>query len=178
MHATVALLFFEARVVSEGVLVAMLKDKVAARMEDVLGENLVRNGLQALEGIRRISENDIELLVADGEEIEDIVPDHHYIIKSEPLGLPLDERGIFPCHLNRIYLGSPPGSELESHRTGAAEKIQDLQILELIFIIKYIEESLTGEVGRRTGFVTSRRIDAFAFHAAADDPHIFSTDLK
>ena len=59
--------------VREAVFVAVLQDEIAAGMEDVLGEHLVGQSLQSFEGIRRIREHNVELLVADGKEIEAIL---------------------------------------------------------------------------------------------------------
>ena len=60
----------------EGMLVAVLKDEIAAGMKDILREHLVRQGLEPFQGIRRISKDNIELLAANREEIEDIVSHH------------------------------------------------------------------------------------------------------
>ena len=54
----------------------MLEDEIASGMKDVPSENLVRQGLKTFKSIRRISEYDVELLMADIQEVEDIVPYH------------------------------------------------------------------------------------------------------
>ena len=164
--------------VGEGVLVSVFKDKIAFRMEDVLGENLVRNGLQAFKGIRRIREDNVELLMANGKEIEDIVPYHGHIVEAQPPGLGFDEGRILPGHLNGIYPGGSTGSKLEGYGSGAAEKVKHLQVFELIFIAKDVEKTFPGEIGRRPCLVTGRWVDSLAFQASSNDPHRCSTDLK
>ena len=100
VHPTVALLFFESRVVCERMLVSVLEDEITSRMKDVARENLVRQGLNAFQGIRRISEYDVELLMTDIQEVEHIVPYHRDIVKPQALGLGLDKRSVLPGHLD------------------------------------------------------------------------------
>ncbi len=69
MHAPVRAFFLEERMRGEGMLVAVLKDKIAAGMKDILREHLVRQGLKTFKSIRRISEYDVELLMADIQEV-------------------------------------------------------------------------------------------------------------
>ena len=57
----------------ETVLSPVLQDEVAAGMQEVMGENLIRKGFQAFQGVGRVGEDKVELLVADGEKVKDIV---------------------------------------------------------------------------------------------------------
>ena len=92
MHATVALLFFEVWMAGEGMLVTVLKDEVTAGMEYILGKHLVRQRLKTLKGIWRVGEYYIELLVADRQEVEDVIPDHRHIVKAQAPGTSLHPR--------------------------------------------------------------------------------------
>ncbi len=120
-------------------LVTVLKDEIAAGMKDVLRENLVRERFQSIKRIRRVREYDVELLVTDREEVKDIVPDHSDIVKPKTLGLSLNKGGVLPRHLNRIDPGGTSGGEFEGDSTSTTEKVKDLQVFELIFIIKNIK---------------------------------------
>ena len=159
-------------------LVAVLQDEIAPGVQDVLRKDLVRKRLQPLKGIRRIGENDIELFPADRQEIEDVVPDHRHVGEAEARSFSLDEGRVAPLHLDAIHPRSAAGSEFEGYGPSAAEKIQHLEVLELILVVEDIEESLLGEVGGRPGFVAHRRIDDLALQASAYYPHITSTVLK
>ena len=44
----------------------MLEDEVAFRMEDILGQDFVRDGFEAFQGIGRIREDEVEFFGADG----------------------------------------------------------------------------------------------------------------
>ena len=178
MHATVALLFFEVWMAGEGMLVTVLKDEVTAGMENVLGKHLVRQRLQTLKGIWRVGEDYIELLVADRQKVKDVVPDHSHVVKAQAPGFSLDEGSILPDHLDRIHPRSSTGSKFEGNRTGASEKVKDLQVLEFIFIVQDIEQPFPGEIRGRPGLVACRRIDSLSLESPADDPHICSTLLK
>ena len=91
MHAAVHFLLLEAGMILEGMLSAVLEDEVTARMEEVLREHPVGKGFQAFQGVGRIRKDDVELLPSDGEEVEDVVPDHHDVREAQALRLGLDE---------------------------------------------------------------------------------------
>ena len=71
-----------------------------------------------------------------------------------------------------------PGYEFIGNGTGAAEQVEDLQVVEFIFVPNDIEKGLPREIRRRTGLESGRRIDDLPLQAATDDPHSTSTALK
>ena len=158
--------------------VAVLEDEITTWVQDVLGEDLVRQGFKPFQSIGWVSEHYVELFVTDGQKIEDIVPYHGHIVEAQPPGLGFDEGRILPGHLNGIYPGGSTGSKLEGYGSGAAEKVKHLQVFELIFIAKDVEKTFPGEIGRRPCLVTGRWVDSLAFQASSNDPHRCSTDLK
>ena len=64
-------------------LIPVLEDEIAFRMEYVLFKDLVRQCLQPLQGIRRIREDDIEFLPAYRQEVEHVVTHHGHITEAE-----------------------------------------------------------------------------------------------
>lgn len=178
MDTAVVALLDETRVVLECMLVTVLEDEIAVIVKDILLQDLVRKSLQPLQGIRRVGEDQVELLTADREEIEDVVTDHSDIAKPQTLGLGLYERCVLADHLHTVNPGCPPGSELVCDSSSAPEKVQDLQVLELIFVVKDIEKALLGEVRGWTRLIAHRGDDVLAFESAADYSHILSTEAK
>ena len=102
MYAPVRAFLLEEGMRGEGMSVAVLEDEIASRVQDILCENLVRERLEPFQRIRRVSKDDVELLPADGQEVEDVVTYHRDVAQSEPLRLGLDERGIGALHLHAI----------------------------------------------------------------------------
>ena len=178
MYATVVAFFYKMGMVHKGVFVSVFQDEIPFRMQDVGGENKVRKVFQPFQGVRRVGKDDIELFPADGKEIEDIVPHHGHVPEAQPVGLRLDERGVFAGHLHTINPGSAPGGEFEGDGTGAPEKVQDLEVLELVFVVEDIEKALLGEVRGGTRLVARRRQDDFPLAFSPDDSHSCTTPLK
>ena len=69
MDLPVSLFLDKARMLLEGIGPGMLQNKITVRIEDAGFEDLVRKGIQAVEGIRRVGEDDVELLVAERQEV-------------------------------------------------------------------------------------------------------------
>ena len=79
MHVSVPFFLDEGRMVREIVFLRMFQNKIAAGEENISGKNLVRQGGKALEGIGRVSKNDIVSAGAKVQEVEDIAMNHiHY----------------------------------------------------------------------------------------------------
>ena len=91
MNAAVVLFLDEMRMLREGVLVAVLKDEIAARVKEVVLENFVRNVLEAFQSIWRIGEDNVEFLAAERQKIENVRADHSDVRQAQTLGLGLDE---------------------------------------------------------------------------------------
>ncbi len=100
MDAAVNLLLYESGVLLERVLVPVLQNQIPLRIYQSGIQHLVRNRLQPFQRIRRVGEHDIELLPADGNEIEHIVMDGSQILQAQLPGLLLDKRGILHIHLH------------------------------------------------------------------------------
>ena len=84
VDAAVVALFHKVGMLREGVLISVLQDEITLRVEKIQGENEVRDGLKAFKGVRRVCEDNVEFLPADGEEIKDVVTDHCDIGKPKP----------------------------------------------------------------------------------------------
>ena len=178
MYPSVASLLHKTGMFPERMLIPMLQDKIAAGMQEVQGKDEIRDAGKTLEGIGRIGKDNIELFAADGQEIEDVVPHHGHVGKAQTGRFCLYERGILPGHFHTVDTGSAPGGELKGNGTGAAEQVQDLEVLELVFVVQDIEEALLGKVRGGTGLVSGRGQDALSFQFSADDSHSCTTDLK
>ena len=100
VDAAVNLLLYESGVLLERVLVPVLQNQIPLRIYQAGIQHLVRNRLQPFQRIRRVGEHDIELLPADGNEIEHIVMDGSQILQAQLPGLLLDERGVLHIHLH------------------------------------------------------------------------------
>ena len=115
MHPSVNPLPYEAGMGLEGVLAAVLQDEPAFRVQYFSLKDLVRNSFEPFQGIRRVGENNIELLVAYAEEIKDILVDGCHIPKTQPHGLTANELGIVAVHLHRPDPSHSPGAKFKSN---------------------------------------------------------------
>lgn len=61
----------------------MFKDKIRPRMQDIAGENLVRNGSEIIQSVWGVGKNQVEFLMTDGQEIKHIMADDSQIVKTE-----------------------------------------------------------------------------------------------
>ena len=104
MDAAVVLFLDEVRVRSEGVLVAVLEDEIAARMKDVVLENLVRNILQTFQGVGRVGEDDVELLTATLQKAEHVTADENVVVGFYLFHALTDEGGMVAVAFNAHYL--------------------------------------------------------------------------
>ena len=104
VDAAVNLLLYESGVLLERVLVPVLQNQIPLRIYQSGIQHLVRNHLQPFQRIRRVCEHDIELLPADGNEIEHIVMDGSvvsgFVQVAQLPGLLLDKGGILHIHLH------------------------------------------------------------------------------
>ena len=102
MDISIFLLLNEMRMTLEIEFFRMFKDEICSRMKNILGEHLVRNSRQVLQGIWRICKNDIELFMTDLKELENIMTDNRKIVHSEFRGLRLYEVRMKREHLDAI----------------------------------------------------------------------------
>lgn len=72
-------------------------------MQYVLSEYLVRDILQAIQGVWRICEDDVELFMADGQEVEDIAVDGGDVVQAQTSGFFAYELRVVPVHLYAVY---------------------------------------------------------------------------
>ena len=128
MHASVGLLFLEERMVPERMLVAVLQDEITAGVEQVARQDLVRDGRQSFERVGRIREDDVELLPADRQEVEDVGMDGRDVVQAQAGGLAADEGGMLPVHLDAVNAGRSAGGELEGDGPRAPEEVENLQV--------------------------------------------------
>ena len=138
------------RMILERMFSTVFQNKIRVRMKQVPGENFIRNPLQAFQGVWRISEYDVELLVTDVQKIEHIVPYHNYIIQPKPVCLCLYERSVFSQHLDTVHPSYSPGPEFKRNGSGPSKEIQNLKFIEFIFVIQDIKQGFSGKsvVGR------------------------------
>ena len=156
----------------------MLQDKIAARVEEVPGQDFVREAVQPFQGVGRICEDDIEFLVADGKEVENIGVDGRDGIQAEPGGFAADEGGVLTVHLDTVDPACAARGEFIGDGARAAEKIEYLQVLELVLVVQDVEQALAGKIGRGPRPVAHRGQDGFALEPSADDSHSTTSDLK
>ena len=135
-------------------------------------------GLQAFQGIGRVGEDYVELLRAQGDEVEDVVAHHGEVAKAEPAGLRRDEGGVGWGHLHAPDVACAAGNELEGYRACATEEVQHVKAVELILIAKDVEKGLAGEVRGGSRLIACRGIYGLALEGSSDNPHMVSTDLK
>ena len=92
MDAAVDLFLDESRMVLERMLIAVLQNQIALRIDQAGIQNLVGNRFQTFKSVRRIGEHDVELLLADRNEIEDVVVHRGQVLQTQLPGLVLHER--------------------------------------------------------------------------------------
>ena len=72
MHSAVNFFLYESGVVGKRMFVSVFKDEITVRVQQAAFEHLVRNVLQAIQGIGRIGKDDVELFLAYRKEVEDV----------------------------------------------------------------------------------------------------------
>lgn len=174
MDVPVFLLLQKARMPAEVILPRMFKDEISPRVKDIPGKYLVRNGRKILKRIRRICKDYIEFFPADVEKLKDIVTHDSQILQTETGRLRSDEIGMQGEHFDAIDHRGTSGGELKGYGACSAKKVKDLKSLQLIFIIKNVEQSLLSKIGSRPGLISARRLDSLTLEFSTYYSHIRS----
>ena len=100
IDAAIASVLHKMGVRREVVVLAMLEDEEPIRRKEVLREDEIGNGWQFGEGIRRISKDEIELLMTALYESEDVALDQYMFIGTNLLHALCDETSVIPVLFN------------------------------------------------------------------------------
>ena len=112
----------------------MLQNEIIAGYKNIPGKDPVGQALKPIQSEGRIGEDEIEAFPADREKVKDIVPDRRDILQAQSQGFGLDEGCVLTGHLHGIDARGAAGSEFEGNRPCASEQIENLQVLEFVFI--------------------------------------------
>ncbi len=129
----------------------MFQDEPSPGSQKRIAEDHIRQGLYTLQGIRRISEDNIEREGSMPQESEDIGPYHlhfRHLQLAQGVAYKTKLTGIV---LHQHDLLGAAGGELIADAAGAGEKVQNRALFEIEMVFQDREKRFLGHIGRRTG---------------------------
>ena len=172
MQLSVATMVVKLRMTGKIVLPGMFHHQPAVGQQQVVLEHVVDDLLDVRQVVRRVGEDDVELLPARGGVGEGVLPDHRHLVVVVQLvdGL-LDELGAQRALIDRHHGNRLAGSKLVGDVAGARKKIEYPHIIEVEIVVQDVEKALLAHVhGRAHGQVGGRdNVPAPVF--STDDSH-------
>lgn len=159
MHLAVFLHKEEMRMMPEILFTGVFQDEPSPGGQKRIAEYHIRQGLNTLQGIRGISEDNIEREGSMPQESEDIGPYHlHFRHLQLPQSVAYKTK-LTGIVLHQHDLLGAAGSELIADVAGAGEKVQDGTLFEIEIVFQDREKRFLGHIGRRTGLQRARGSD-------------------
>ncbi len=126
----------------------MLKDEDAFRIQ--VGENEVRKFRQFFERIRRVGKDEVECARIGAEIAEDVASNEQVLLsRNLEVGGNLEDKLLLGAsHLYACDVSGFSAQQFETDASGAAEKVKTAKTFEIKAILKNVEQSLFGKVGR------------------------------
>ena len=164
----------------EIVVLAVLEDEDALRLQQAMLEDEVGNGGQLLQGIGRVGKDEVELLVAGLNVAEDIGAK---TLNIERLSLPFqlfnalqDEAVMVAVLLYADHLGTASRQELKRDAARAGEEVKGCSTIKVDVAHQHIEDILLGKVCRWPRLESAGDVEMTTFVFTSDDSHF--TDLS
>ena len=172
MQLSVTAVVVEFRMSREIVLAGMLHHQPTVGQQQVVLEHVVNDLLDVRQVVRRVGEDDVELLAARGSVGESILPDdRHLVIVLQLVDGFLDEFGARQVLVDRDHGERPSGGELVGDVAGAGKKVEHTHVVEVEIVVQDVEKALLAHVHRRSHGKVAGRHDMAAAVFSADDSH-------
>jgi len=162
----------EAGVLGEVVGFAVLEDKETVGLEEVAAEDDVGQFGDLRQDVRRVGEDEVELLTALGHELEGIAANGQCCRVLQLIEELLDEAVVAHVKLHADDAPAASADEFERDAARAGEEVEGCGCLaEVDVALQDVEEILLGEVRRGTCRERARHLEVPAFVLAGDDSH-------
>lgn len=141
----------------------MLKDEDAVGLQKLMLEYQGRYGGQLLQGVRRVGEDKVELLMAFLHEAEDIATDKNTVSDAKLLHTVTDEAGVVTVGLHTHYGPAAPRQHLKRYAARAGEKVKCRRAFKVNVTFENIEDVLFCEICCRPCLERARNVEMAAF---------------
>ncbi len=161
----------ESGLLGEVVVFAVLEDKDAVGLQQVVAEDEAREGCEVLEGVGRVGEDEVELLMTFLQETEHVATDEDVVCRADLLHALGDEGGVVAISLHTDDGCTAAGEHLKRDAAGTGEEVEGGGVVEVDIAIEDIEDVLLGEVGGRTCLESSWYVEVPTFILSGYDSH-------
>ena len=175
VHAAILTMLNKVGMLREIVVLAVLEDKDALRLQQTVLEDEVGNSGQLLQGIGRVGKDEVELLVAGLNVTEDIGAK---TLNIERISLPFqlfdalqDEAVMVAVLLYADHLGTASRQELKRDAARAGEEVEGCSTIKVDVAHQHIEDIFLGKVSRWPRLKRARNVKVPPFVYAGDDSH-------
>ena len=173
VDAAVGSMLDEARMLGKIVGLAVLQHEEAALLEQGAGENNVGQYGELRQSVGRVGKDEVELLTAFGDELEDVGADGECCGVLQLVEKLLDKAMVTHIKLNADDATATATDEFQRDAARAGEEVEGRRRLAKVDVrLQDVEEVLLGEVCRRTCRERARHVEVPAFVFAGDDAHI------
>lgn len=177
VDAAVAAVLDEARVLREVVCLAVLEDKEAFLLEQVVAEDDVGQLGELRQGVRRVGKDEVELLATLCEVLEDVAADGKSRRVLQLVEELADEAVVAHVELNADDAAATSAHEFQRDATRPGKEVESRRPLaEVEIALQDVEEVFLREVRRRACREAARHIEMPAFVFACDDSHSFGSE--
>ena len=161
-----------ARMAHKIVGLAMLYDKDAIGLEQIVLEDEVGDGIDVVKGIGRVGKDEVELLAATLDKPEHIAADEHVGIGAQ-LGHALaDEVGMVAVGLDADHLRAASRQHLERYAARAGKEVERHGAVEVYISIEHIEDILLGKVCSGSRLERTWYIEVASLIYSCDNSHL------
>ena len=175
VHAAILAMLHEMGMLREIVVLAVLEDEDALRLQQAMPEDEVGNGGQLLQGIGRVGKDEVELLVAGLNVTEDIGAK---TLNIERLSLPFqlfntlqDKAVMVAVLLYADHLGTASRQELKRDAARAGEEVKGCSTIKVDVAHQHIEDILLCKVSRWPRLKRARNVEVPPLVSSRYNPH-------
>ena len=167
----------KARVLREVVCLAVLEDKEAVLLQQVVAEDDVGQLGQLRQGVGRVGKDEVELLATLCEVLEDVAADGQRRRVLQLIEELADEAVVAHIELNADDAAATSAHELQRDAARPGKEVESRRPLtEVEIALQDVEEVFLREVRRRACREAARHFEMPAFVFACDDSHVFVSE--
>ena len=165
-------MFHEVWIIREVMVLTVLEDEDSIVFQQSAFEDETGNGGEFFQGIGRIGEDEVVLLLARLDVAEDIATEGDYLF-SVPKFLQtlLDETMMVAIEFDTDDMATATRKQFESDAACAREEIQRLGSLEIDILCEHIEDILLREIRCRPRFERAWNVEVTSFVFPGNDSH-------
>ena len=163
----------EMQMLGEIIVFAVFKDKNAIFLQQLLFKNQVRNLWQLLQGVRRISKDEVKLLVATLDETEHITSNALNTLSCVQLIYTLlNKTMMVTIQFYTHHLSAATRQQFQRDAACAREKVKGRGTIEIDVTRQHVEDILLCKVRRRACLECARNIKMPTLIFPCDNSHI------